>query len=342
MATSRRIQADSLRNFCTQLFKAVGTPSEIAEVVARILVNSDLKGHLSHGVFQIPGYIQSIENKGLIPDGTPEIVRQTASTAFVDSKLCWGHYAGRWCMDLAIEKARATGMGSVSITNSHHIGRLGEYAEQAAAAGFASLLVTGGKSAGGASPFGGAEGALGTNPIAFGFPSADGRHFVSDFATTAIAGAKIHIARIKGAELPPGSIIDKHGHPSVDPEDFFDGGRLLVFGGYKGYAISLVTCLLGGLAGVVPDSGDVGGTYFQAIDIDAFQPLEDYQAAVQSFLNDFRTIPPAPGFSEVMVPGDPERNKEAEQLREGIDLPEKICQELLEYAEKYNVTATLE
>jgi len=342
MATSRRIHADRLRDFCTQLFKAVGTPPNIAAVEARILVNSDLKGHLSHGVFQIPGYIQSIENKGLVPDGTPEIVRQTASTAFVDSKLCWGHYAGEWCMNLAIEKARATGMGSVSITNSHHIGRLGEYAEQAAAAGFASLLVTGGKSAGGASPFGGAEGALGTNPIAFGFPSADGRHFVSDFATTAIAGAKIHIARIKGTELPPGSIIDKHGYPSGDPEDFFAGGRLLVFGGYKGYAISLVTCLLGGLAGVVPDSGDVGGTYFQAIDIGAFQPLEDYQSAVQSFLNDFRAIPPAPGFSEVMVPGDPERNKEAEQLREGIDLPEKICQELLEFAEKYSVTATLE
>lgn len=341
MATSRRIQADVLRDFCTQLFEAVGTPSEIAEVVARILVNSDLKGHLSHGAFQIPGYIQSIENKGLVPDGTPEILRQTASTAFVDSKLCWGHYAGQWCMNLAIEKARATGMGAVSITNSHHIGRLGEYAEQAAAEGFAAILVTGGRSIGGASPFGGAEGALGTNPIAFGFPSADGRHFISDFATTAIAGAKIHIARIKGTTLPPGSIIDKHGHPSVDPEDFYDGGRLLVFGGYKGYAISLLTCLLGGLAGVNPDSGDMGGTYFQAIDISAFQPLKDYQGAVKSFLNGIRSIPPAPGFSEVLVPGDPERNAEAEQLREGIDLPEKIRQELLECAEKYNVTATL-
>jgi uncharacterized oxidoreductase len=341
MATSRRIQADVLRDFCTRLFKAVGTPPEIAEVVARILVNSDLKGHLSHGVYQIPGYIRGMEKKELIPDATPEIIRQTASTAFVDSHCGWGHYAGQWCMHLAIEKARATGMGAVSIVNSHHIGRLGEYAEQAAAEGFAAILVTGGRSVGGASPFGGAEGALGTNPIAFGFPSADGRHFISDFATTAIAGAKIHIARIKGTTLPPGSIIDKHGHPSVDPEDFYDGGRLLVFGGYKGYAISLLTCLLGGLAGVTPDSGDMGGTYFQAIDISAFQPLEDYQVAVKSFLNGIRSIPPAPGFSEVLVPGDPERNAEAEQLREGIELPEKIRQELLECAEKYNVTASL-
>lgn len=347
MESTLRIQSATLRDYCTRLFKAVGTPNEVAEVVAQILVNSDLKGHTSHGVSQIPtyteparpGYIDAIEKARLIPDGMPELVRETASTALVDGHVGWGHYAGRWCMDLAMEKARATGMGAVSLTRTHHIGRLGEFVEQAAAKGFIGMVTSGwgGEDPGDAAPFGGAKGTLSTNPIALGVPSADGNHFISDFATTMLSGAKIHLARVKGTELPPGCIIDKHGQPSVNPGDFFEGGNMLVFGEYKGYAFSLLTCLIGGLAAVSPDSERMGGTFFQAIDISVFQPLDAYQQAVNDFLAGIRSIPPAPGFSEVLVPGDPERQAEERQAREGIELPATVWTLILEHGKKYGV-----
>jgi LDH2 family malate/lactate/ureidoglycolate dehydrogenase len=340
MNTGHWIQADKLRNFTLCLFEAAGTPHDIAETVSCILINANLKGHDSHGVLQIPGYMQQIEQKALIPDARPEILRQTPSVALVDAHRSWGHYAARWCMNFAMEKARATGIGAVSMTHSTHIGRLGEYAEQAEAEGFIGMVTLGwgGPGVGTAAPFGSSTRALSTNPIAFGIPTGDGRPFISDFATTMFANAKVLVYRIKGDKLPPGCIVDKHGEPSVAPEDFFDGGRLLVFGGYKGYALSLMTCLLGGLTGEFdPNTQRMGGTFFLAIDVRAFQPIEEYQRNARSFLDAIRTIPPAPGFSEVLVAGDPERRAQEERSRKGIELPEIIWTQLNACAEKFNL-----
>ncbi len=344
MPKSHRIQPDKLRIFTSRLCEAAGTPEDIAEATAEILVNADLKGHTSHGVLHLPWYLQSIEEKTLIPDAIPEIQKQTPSTALVDARSGWGHYAGQWSMNLAMEKARATGMGAVSLRRSNHIGRLGEYAEQAAAGGCIGIVTYGGgrHGGGGAAPYGGADGSLGTNPIALGIPAADGKHFISDFATTMFANSKIQVYKMRGIQLPPGCIVDKHGQPSVDPDDYFDGGRLLVFGGYKGYAFSLLTCLLGGLTGAFdPESQYMGGTFFQAIDISAFQPLETYQQNVGAFLDGMRSIPPTQGFSEVMVAGDPERRAYEEQSIKGIDLPEKVLNGLREWGEKLNLEMVL-
>ena len=344
METSHRIQADKLRTFTLHLCEAAGTPRDIASKVSEILVNADLKGHTSHGVLHIPWYLESIAQKGLIPDATPEILRETPSTALVDARQGWGHYAAQWSMNLAIEKARVTGMGGVSLTRANHIGRLGEYAEQAAAEGFIGIATGGwgGPGTGGATPYGGADPALSTNPIALGVPSGDGRHFISDFATTMFANAKIRVFQMRGMKLPPGCIVDKHGQPSVNPDDYFDGGRLLVFGGYKGYAFSLLTCLLGGLTGAFnPETRQIGGVFFQAISISAFQPLETYQQNVGDFLDGIRSIPPAPGFSEVLVPGDPERRAFAEGSANGIDLPEAVLSQLKAWGKKLNLEMEL-
>jgi uncharacterized oxidoreductase len=348
MGISIRIQADALRDFSARLLETAGTPRDIAEVIAQHLVNSDLKGHYTHGVFHIPGYMQRIEKKTLIPDARPEILRETPSTALVDAHNGWGHYAAQWAMNLAMEKARDTGAAAISLARPGHIGRLGEYTEQAAADGFIGIVTvdTGGPGTGcQAAPYGGAVNALGTNPIAVGVPSGDGRHFMADFATTMISGAKIALAQITGAKLSPDSVVDKHGRPTVEVSDYFDGGSMLLFGGYKGYALSLLPCLLGGLTGALgPGGRHMGqcGTFFQttfllAVDVRAFQPLEEYKQGVESFLGGIRSIPPAPGFSEVLVPGDPERRTEEEQLRNGIELPQEVWKRLLEYGEKYHV-----
>ena len=339
MAASLQVAAGPLRSLVARILGAVGTPVDIADAEARILVNADLKGYTSHGVFQIPDYIKAAERGGIEVEARPKVVRETPSGALVDVQHGWSHYAAEWCMDLAISKARETGLGAIALADTHHIGRLGEYAEQAAAEGFAGLVSTGGAAGGrgGAPPYGGAEGAFGTNPIAMGVPSADGKHFVSDFATTAISGAKIRVLDIKGEKLPPGCILDKHGNPSVDPADAIGGGTMLLFGGYKGYAVAMLTCLLGGLSGVEADSRTMGGCVLMAIDPSAFGPLDEYAKGVAAFLDGIRSVPPAPGFDEVLVHGDLERRADDRQLHDGIDLPETIWRDLLDTAEKLGV-----
>ena len=233
---------------------------------------------------------------------------------------------------------------TASIAHCTHIGRLGEYAEQAAADGFIGIVTVGGGGRGGgsAAPFGGSIKALGTNPIAVGVPTGDATPFILDFATTMIANGKIIVARNKGAKLPEGCIVDKHGNPSIEPDDYLSGGSLLIFGGHKGYALSLMTCLFGGLIGAFdPKTQRLGGTFLQAIDVRAFVPVFEYQNNVRCFLDGIKSIPPAPGFSEVLVPGEPERRAKEERLRKGIELPETVVSQLRECAEKFSLEMEL-
>ncbi len=344
MAAVFRVEADRLRTYTTRLCEAVGTPSDIAEAEAEILVNADLRGHTSHGVYHLPNYLRAVEDKSLIPDAVPEIVNETPSAALVDARSGWGHYSAQWAMQLAIDKAEKTGVGAISLASANHIGRLGEYSEQAAVAGFISFVTfgVGGRNEGVATPFGGTEATLGSNPIAFGVPAADGRHLISDFATTMLANAKINVYRMKGMELPPGCIVDKDGRPSTDPNDFNAGGKSLVFGGYKGYAFSLLTCLLAGLnGGFEADRSEMLGSFFLAIKVRAFMSSDAYGQNAASFLDSMRAVTPAPGFSEVLVAGDMERRKTEEQLAEGIELPDEVMNNLRACGEKYGIDEKL-
>ena len=220
MATGHRIQPDKLKTFVNQLCETAGTPPDIAEVVSRTLVNADLKGQTSHGALRMPSYLDGIEGKGLIPDAKPEILRQTPSTAAVDAHYGWGHYSAQWSMELAMEKAKTTAMGAVSLARNHHKGRLGEYVERAADAGFIGIVMLGwgGKDTGSGTPYGASARALAPNPIAIGVPSADDKPFIADFATTMVADGKMIVARMNDTKLPPGCVLDKHGQPSIEPE----------------------------------------------------------------------------------------------------------------------------
>src|SRR5262249_25736276 len=160
----------------------------------------------------------------------------------------------------------------------------------------------GSRDGGGILPHGGLQGRLGTNPIAVGAPTGDETPFVLDFATSTIADGKIRVARSRGADLPPGCIVDRHGNPSVKTADYDDGGFLLPFGGHKGYALSLLVCLLGGLAGTFDwERGSMGGAFMQVIAVNALTELPEYQRGVRAFLDGMKATPPASGFAEVLV-----------------------------------------
>ena len=339
VGTTHSFQASYLHAMTREVLTAAGTPHHIAEDVAGILVNANLAGHDSHGVIRIPSYLERIADGQTQPAAEPTFINETANTLRVDGGNGFGHYTARKAMERAIEKAKAADVCSVSLVRTGHIGRLGEYAEAAARAGCIGITTngSGARDGGNIVPFGGASGALGTNPISVGIPTGDDTPFIIDFATSVIAGGKIMFAQSRGVDLPEGCIVDKDGNPSVKTADFYDGGFLLPFGKHKGYAMSLLMCLLGGLSGNFNvERGAMGGQFMLALNVNAFTPLEAYQQGVRAFLDGIKSIPAAPGFDEVLVPGDYEGRARRQRLAHGVDVPDTTYQQILEWGEKLN------
>lgn len=318
--------ADRLRAVTRQVFEAAGTPTDLATDMANILVESNLAGHDSHGVIRIPFYVRLIQEGALIPDARPEVIEETAGSALVDGKYAFGHIAAAYATEVAVRKAKASKAVVVSVVRCNHIGRLGEWGSRAAAQDVIAIVVVGGGGGpGAAAPFGGAARVFGTNPISIGVPGGEMPDTLVDFATTVIAEGKIQVARAKGAQLPPGSILDKDGNPSTNPADFYNGGMLLPFGGHKGSGLAMVVDLLG--SALVPGEaynrdGHGGGAVIIAVDATTFRPLSDYEAAADRALRRVKAVPPAKGFAEVLLPGEPEQRSKAERLRDGIPVAE--------------------
>ena len=250
MGSSHTFQAGYLHAITRQLFEAAGTPRHIADDVADVLVGANLAGHDSHGMQLVPLYLKRIGGN-FVPVAEPRVIEETRNRLVIDGGNGFGHHTARRGMALALEKVKQSEMCVVSYVNTGHVGRLGEYAEQAARAGAVGTITAGsGREGGGWTvPYGGADKVLGTHPIAVGIPTGDDVPFILDFATSVVAEGKVKAAHSWGRDLQEGTIIDKRRRPTVKTADFYDDGALLTMGRHKGYALALLTCLLGGLAG---------------------------------------------------------------------------------------------
>ncbi len=341
MAEMHHVKPHLLQEMAQRIFVAAGTPEDLAAHVARHLVKANLSGHDSHGVIRIPRYVQMIEQGTLAGAARPEVVRDWPATAVVDGKRGFGQVAASLALDVAIDKAGKNGVGAASVRRCNHIGRLGDYSEAAAERGYIAIMTYGsaGPNNGHAAPFGGASRHLGTNPWSIGIPGADEAPVVVDFATTVVAEGKIQVARAKHAPLPPGSIVDKEGQPTTEAEDFYAGGMILPMGGHKGYGLSLVAALLG--AGLTAESpateGRGGGVFVLAINPRAFTEPEVYGATIDNLTGAVKAVAPAPGFSEVQLPGGPEAKSRAERQRSGVPIPGDTWDALVETAQRLQV-----
>jgi LDH2 family malate/lactate/ureidoglycolate dehydrogenase len=243
---------------------------------------------------------------------------------------------------MAIRKARETSIAAATLTRANHTGRIGEWAEVGAEAGMVTLVLgsransSRGTPGGTLAPFGGRTGALGTSPIAWSVPRRGNQPpILLDFATSAVAQGKLQIARAKGERVPPGWIIDSEGRPTTDVEAFFNGGAQLPFGGHKGYALSVIVALMsiGLSAGDELDRAEHGSCLFVVcVDPSAFRPAEDFLDYVEDTAARIKAVPPADGFDEVLLPGEPEARSRVARLRDGIPVPEEIWLELVKTA----------
>ena len=341
--------AEELHATVRKILVGAGSDKENADRVADGLVSANLSGVDPHGVFHVPEYVKDIRDGFIIPDAKSQILNESPTTALVSGNWSFGFVTAKFALDLAIRKAKKNGISIVGIVQCTHIGRLGEYAEMAAAEGMVSFTWAGGYSEEQQStvPFGGRGKILHTNPLSIGFPSGEESPMVMDFATTVGSGSKIMVANEKGEQLPPGSIIDKNGNPSTNPADFLEGGAHLPFGGHKGYSIMLAVEFLGRIMTGSDDyaQSNRGGIYnrHQGITMmvhraDLFQPLEKFTKRSDEMECRLRAVPPAPGFDEVLIPGDMEARTRKDRGRDGIPIPDHIWDSLLEVASSLDVT----
>jgi LDH2 family malate/lactate/ureidoglycolate dehydrogenase len=335
------------RNQLELILRAWGMPQETAVGTAEIMSWADLHGIDTHGISMVPVYDQRRQGGKIDMRAVPKVVRETAVSALVDGGGGLGHPNARYAMELAIEKAKASGIGVAVVRNSAHFGACGFYALMAVEAGLIGMVAT---SASGiqVAPTFGAQARLGTDPIAFGAPGKPGEPFLLDMATTTVAGGKIRNKANENLPAPLGWLVKADGTPSTDPREVSKGGFMTPLGGtpegssHKGYGlgamVNILTSALGGATMITdpmhtkkPNTMDIGH-FFLALDPGMFRDPAAFRADVAAFCDALRATKPADPARPVMVAGDPEGQTAARRLETGIPVGPNLLAKVREVA----------
>ncbi|MBV8889213.1 MAG: Ldh family oxidoreductase [Alphaproteobacteria bacterium] len=346
-----KIPAERLSEIGRALFEAAGTPPAEAELVMRHIVGANLVGHDSHGVIQIPTYIDRIKRGHIVPGAPWTIVKESPTTTVVDGHWGFGYVANERAMRLTIEKAEKSNVAAATVFRQGHIGRLSSYTQMAAASGMIGLITAdSGRSPKAVAPYGGREARLGTNPISIAMPSdLDGPLYL-DMATSAAAAGKIALAVARNEPVTPGWIIGSDGKPTTDPRQLRQGGALLPLGGadggYKGYGLAVMVEILCGLLtglgfGVEPTGRHNDGCFMAVFKVEAFRDLAEFKKDIGEFVQYLKSTPPSEGSSGVLYPGEIEHRREQERRRDGIEVEDATWQKLQEMARDYGLSGKL-
>ena len=299
----------------------------------------------SHGVMRIPEYIDLAAEGSIVPGGELTVETTSDSTAIVDCGYNFGMIGGERAMAVAIDLAKSQRTATVITKRSNHVGRLGAFVQQAADAGMVALATCNSPIYGHfVLPWGGREGRLATNPIAYAVPTM-GDPIVADISTSVAPEGKVRYHYNEGKQLPLGWIVDAEGKPTTNAADFYGpprGGILPLGGvaGHKGYALSLLVELLGSaLAGVASTDTEVvgNGVCLIVLDPSAFLPLDRFRELTSETVSYMQSSPPAEGFDEVLVPGQLEFRCREKRLVEGIPIDPKTRQEIDQHAKRLGI-----
>ncbi len=212
------IAAKPLRGLVVSIFRHAGSNVDEADAIAEHLIDANLVGHDSHGVIRILPYLKLLQQGGVLANRQASIMQDGGALITVDGRQGYGQVVAKQAIALGIERARAHGIAVVGLRNASHIGRIGAWAEQAAAAGLISLHFVNTSGAGIlVAPFGGSDRRLSVNPIAMGVPRPDADPIIHDMSTGIIAAGKVRVAQNKGELVPEGCLIDGQGQPTRDP-----------------------------------------------------------------------------------------------------------------------------
>lgn len=333
------IPAPRLLAFVTAALQAVDVPPDEAAIVADTLVEADLRGVHSHGVMRLPNYVQRLRAGLVRPRADLTVAAEGPAFARLEAHDSLGQVASVRAMDLAMQKARTAGAGTVGVARSTHFGAAAYYAMRAAAQQMIGVAVTNTLAL--IPPVGGAAKVVGNNPIAYAVPAGRHRPVVLDIATSVVAQGKIQRARGRGEKVPLGWGVDRRGVPTDDPAEIMDHGMLLAFGGHKGFGLAMMFDLLCGPftgAGTSLEAAGLAlpqhnrpqnvGHLFMALDVAQFRPLPAFLDAVDRYVEAVHAIPRAPGVERIYVPGEIEDDLAGTRRRDGIPLDPNVVADL--------------
>ncbi|MBN1249651.1 MAG: Ldh family oxidoreductase [Anaerolineae bacterium] len=343
-----RVDLVELESFCAHIFESLGLEEKDAAIAASVLVAADTRGIPSHGVARLPRYVYGLEIGLMRVDAEPEVLRETASSIVVHAHGAMGAPVSVKTMASVIRKARDVGVAMGCVRDSNHFGIAGYYAMMALEEGMLGIAMTNTAALG--VPTFGREPLFGTNPIAFAAPADAEGGFVLDMATTVVARGKIEVYNRQGKALPEGWAVDAQGQAATDAAEILHnltnqmGGGILplgglgeLFGGHKGYGLSvMVDILCGVLSGAAfgPDIADTPGSsarvghFFGAVDVAAFRDPVAFRQDMDRLLHSLRTSAPAAGAERVYFAGLKEREHEEVCRAEGVPLARKVYDQL--------------
>lgn len=344
------LTAAKLKSNAAALLSAGGALPHEAEIVADSLVGANLRGHDSHGVMRIPFYIGRVREGILKPGATLTVEHETPAALACDGGWGFGQVLARDLTDRLITKAGESGIAIGTLRQSAHIGRLGEYAETAAANGMTAIICANTHGAAQrVAPPGGKRPRLGTNPLCIGVPGGDEGPFILDFGTSATAEGKVRVKKIAGEQVPLGWILDPEGNPTTDPNQLYGDppGTILPMGGdqaYKGFGLSMMVELLcSGLSGAPTAHANPPAPIGNAAMFIVIAPRqlagESHLATEARQLETYlRAVPRIDGVDSITLPGDPERRVMAERTANGIPIDYGNWAALNDLAAALNIT----
>lgn len=342
---------DELRRFIQDVLLALGVPPQDAEICTDVIIASDLRGIESHGIGRLKYYYDRIKAGQHKVVTEIEIVREGPTTAVLDGHHGMGMVVAHKAMQMAIEKARVYGMGSVAVRNSTHFGIAGYYPLMAVKAGMIGMAFTNARPA--TAPTFGVQPMLGTNPIAFGAPTDEDCPFLYDGSTPISQRGKIEVKVRQELPIPAGWVINQDNQSITDPAEVMAGldkgtaaflplgGEGETLAGYKGYGLGTMVEILSaslqtgaflyGLTGIAADGSKQPfrlGHFFMAIDIEQFCPLEDFKHTTGQILRELRASKKAPGRGRIYTAGEKEFDNEQRIRLEGVPVIPNLQKEI--------------
>ena len=341
----------TLENFIRDVLLSLGVPAGDAQTCTDVILASDLRGIESHGIGRLRYYYERISSGQHQVMTNVEVVRESPTTAVIDGHHGMGMVIAKRAMQMAIDKARNYGMGSVAVRNSTHFGIAGYYPLMAVKEGMIGLTVTNARPA--MSPTFGVQPLLGTNPIAFGAPTDEDFPFLYDGATPITQRGKIEVLAREEKAVPAGWIIDKDNKTLTDANEILAGlsrgtaallplgGEGEVLGGHKGYGLGTMVEILSaalqtgsflcGLTGLSADGKPQPfkvGHFCMAINIEAFTALEDFKSTTGQILRELRSSCKAPGQARIYTAGEKEYEYEKMVRARGVPVVASLQKDL--------------
>ncbi len=333
-----------MKEFAKEVFIRMGLGPDDADTEATVLIWANLRGVDSHGVLQIPFYIEEIDGGYMNPTPNVRVVKETPATLLIEADHAFGPVVTTFAMNQAMEKAKECGIGCAFIRNTSHQGAIGYYPLMAAERGMAGIAFVCSPPL--MAPHGARAPGVDNSPIAISVPAKRHPPLILDMATSVAALGKITLATDKGISIPEGWALDHDGNPTTDPRQV---AALLPFGGPKGSGLALMfECLSSVMVGnplLEPvllghkrnEGHQIQNSVVIAIDISTFTDVEDYKEHIDSLIDGLRGLPKAKGVSEILVPGEPESRTYEDRSRNGIPLPEGTILRLRSVAERLGV-----